>query len=87
MFFFSFLKNWIIKPYFYLPSNCKFKKECFFSVNQLENNDAPGNKESALFCWHVTFDGICHSAKDLWNWIAMSMTFSGKKLFFDFLQL
>ena len=60
----------------------RMSRLCFFSVNQLENNDTPGNKESALFCWHVTFDGICHSAKDLWNWIAMSMTFSGKKIVF-----
>ena len=23
---------------------------CFFSVNQLENNDTSGNKESAVYC-------------------------------------
>ena len=32
-----------------------------FSVNQLENNDTSGNRESA------TFNGICHSRKDLLN--------------------
>ena len=51
-----------------------------FSVNQLENNDTPGNTESA------TFNGICHSRKDLLNWIILSMQFSREKYFFVILR-
>ena len=56
IFFFNFrLKNCITNLFFHLPSNfvyTNFRKnrgyiDVFF-VNQLENNDISGNKESAM---------------------------------------
>ena len=73
------------KFHFHLPSNSvgidsrKNSKDIdVFSVNQLDNNDKSGNKESAVcylcaICWHITFNGICLSTKDLLNWIALSI--------------
>ena len=42
-----------------------------FSVFQLESNDTSGNKVSAVY-YLLTFNGFCHSKKDLLNWIALS---------------
>ena len=42
----------------------------------MEDNHTSGNKESEVYCQYITFSGICHSANDLLNWIALSMQFS-----------
>ena len=38
-----------------------------FSVKQLGNNDASGNKETAVYFKPINFNGICHSTKYLLN--------------------
>ena len=76
-FFFLLLRNWRTKFYFhlsyfvYINSRKNSGVIDIFSVNQLENNGPSGSEESAIYCEHITFDGICHNTDDLLDWIAL----------------
>ena len=68
------MKNKIMNDCFYSPPNMVNMSSTKYSgcmddifVNQLENNDTLGKNESAAYSCHITFDGNCHSTKDLLN--------------------
>ena len=54
----------------------------FFSVSKLKDRDTLGNKDSAVHCWCITFNVICHSIKD--QLINLLNFCKGNSFFFSF---